>query len=151
MVRESPEHKDIKQTLCELGKELGYIPKPEYNPPRVKEPLDVVWLPVRKQGAVPRAVFEAQVRGELDKAFRKLRDAADRWNCSIHIVATREHVADVRARFEASYSDLFEKLTIVALEDLKDTLEKLRRAKVSIEEVRQWLVERRIPWPERLG
>mgnify|MGYP001626269988 CR=1 FL=1 len=93
VVRE-PEHERIIQLIYEIGEILGYKPEKKW---RIEgSEYDVVWHRPPREG--PRCVFEVQVRGSVESALLKLKDAWDRWGSTVFFISSPDQIEEVKRK-----------------------------------------------------
>lgn len=105
-------HAAAQQMLIEIGALLGKTAQAEY------EFYDVVW---RASPSSPRLshVFEVQVRGSVDGALGRLKQAHERQRSRLFLVVADERSGRfVRQRLSASFHELAPILTIIGTGEL---------------------------------
>lgn len=127
-------HAELCEIAQEVGNILGYIAEREYK--LNGERLDVAWKKVVM--GVPHVALEINVGGNTDHDLLKLKHACDLWNCTPILIASEEHLADMRARgylLGGAFHEIREKLKLVSHEALVRMYEKAREGRQLREEL----------------
>ena len=118
-------HGEIIGQLVELGALIGFISKAEE--PDERFIYDAVWR--RTAGAVPSHVFEVQVGGNLTDAVARLKNAHERWNSRIFLVAGPDDIQKAKWLAQNSFREIAAELRFLASEIIVETLQLRRRLK----------------------
>lgn len=83
-------HRDLQETIAEMGKLQTYYTQLEYpiDLPGEQKNLDVVWK--REIAGVPTFAFEIELSGAIEKAIARLKFAYTHWNSRARIVVPQE-------------------------------------------------------------
>jgi predicted RNA-binding protein len=121
----APSHEDVKRILEEVGRMQGrYVTVEE---PIDGKRLDVAWR--RIQRAVPYAVFEVCIGGDLYADLMKLKHAVDLWNSIAVLVTTRDRVEEARKWIEGALHEVAQNFRIVTVEEIVELYERKRSYK----------------------
>jgi predicted RNA-binding protein len=113
------EHDKIAQYIYEIGEMIGYQPEKKWRVDRSE--YDVVWHRPPREG--PRCVFEVQVRGSVESALLKLKDAWDRWGSTVFLISSPEQIEDVKKKhLRGSLHELVEEnaIALVTFQEIEE-------------------------------
>ena len=118
MAKENLTHEEIKGSLIELGRIIGFISEEEY---RIDDSrVDVVWK--RMQGTDPSHALEVVVTkstGTILRALTNLNDAIGSWKgVQLFIVTPEEIKQKIKKRVSKSFHDIEKVLLIMTPEDV---------------------------------
>jgi len=92
----TPDHKELQETIAEIGKLQYYYTEVEY-PLELKAErrnLDVVWK--REVDGVPTFAFEIELSGMLERAVERLKVAYKKWNSRPRIIVPEKYSVRVQ-------------------------------------------------------
>jgi hypothetical protein len=120
-----PDHNEIRDMICEIGKFEGRISETEYPIENMR--LDVVWKRIKSGN--PSHAFEVQISGNFFEALTKLKHAWDKWNSKPFLITTEKYEVEAKLLLEGSFHEMEHIAKIVNWKKIKELYETEKRAK----------------------
>lgn len=117
-VETAPSHREIQESLVEIGRLQNFIAEREY--PFGIGKLDVVWR--RVQQSVPTYVFEIQIGGNVYQALAKLKHAYDLWNSHLFLVASRDDFSKANQLLSGTFHEVRDRMKLLDILEVRELL-----------------------------
>lgn len=127
--KDTPHHRELQNTIAEIGKLQFYHTQLEYPVELIGEDkhLDVVWK--REISGVPTYAFEVELSDMIEKAVTRLKFAFTKWNSRPRIIAPLHSIKKIQNILASEDREFSNQLKVYEPSQLFELLDKKRDLK----------------------